>query len=47
MTIYGDNFYVDLHKRTLYPAETIADIILGVLPEIKSAVDAPLVTHGK
>jgi len=39
VSIYQDDFYVDLHKRTLYPAETISDIIFDVIPPVHSAVD--------
>ena len=39
MTFYQDDFYVDLHKRTLYPAKVILEIVLKVLPEVRSAVD--------
>lgn len=39
MSFYQDDFYVDLHNRTLYPAKTISGIVLKVLPEVRSAVD--------
>lgn len=39
MSLYKDDFYVDLHERTRYPAETIADILFRVLPGVRSAVD--------
>jgi len=36
---YKDDFYVDLHDKTLYPANTILDIVLDSIPRIESAVD--------
>jgi hypothetical protein len=39
MSSYQDDFYKDLHQQTLYPARTVIDILLPVLPSIGSAVD--------
>lgn len=39
MSFYQDDFYKDLHTRTLYPAKVISEIVLKVLPEVNSAVD--------
>lgn len=39
MSSYNDNFYVDLHNRTLYPARVILDKLLNVIPDVRSAVD--------
>jgi hypothetical protein len=39
MTFYNDEFYVDLHQQTLYPAKVILEIILNTIPDVRSAVD--------
>jgi hypothetical protein len=39
MKEYDLRFYKKRHQKTVYSAETILSIILGILPEIKSAVD--------
>lgn len=39
MSSYQDDFYIDLHRQTLYPARAILDILLSVLPCTRSAVD--------
>ena len=39
MSFYQDDFYVDLHKQTLYPATAVLDILLNIIPQVSSAVD--------
>ncbi|MFH2122644.1 MAG: methyltransferase domain-containing protein [Pseudomonadota bacterium] len=39
MSFYQDDFYVNLHKRTLYPAKVILDIIFNIIPDVHSAID--------
>jgi predicted transcriptional regulator YdeE len=36
---YGYDFYKDRHRRTLYSANKVLEIVIDTLPEIRSAVD--------
>ncbi len=39
MTLYGEPFYRDRHERTVHSARTLLEVVLSVLPPVRSALD--------